>query len=41
MMIVKAGTNPEPSKFELDNRALARKAAAKGYVFMKTMVSFL
>ena len=35
MKIVKAGTNPEPTKFELNNRALARKAAAEGYVLLE------
>ena len=35
MKIIKAGTNPEPTQFELDNRALARKAAAEGYVLLE------
>ena len=35
MKIVKAGTNPEPTEFELNNRALARKAAAEGYVLLE------
>ena len=35
MKIVKAGTNPEPTQFELANRALARKAAAEGYVLLE------
>ncbi len=35
MKIVKAGTNPEPAKFELDNRALARKAASEGFVLLE------
>ncbi len=35
MKIVKAGTNPEPTKFEQANRALARKAAAAGFVLLK------
>ena len=35
MKIVKAGTNPEPTQFELDNRALARKAAAEGFVLLE------
>ena len=35
MKIVKAGTNPEPTQFELNNRALARKAAAEGFVLLE------
>ena len=35
MKIVKAGTNPEPTQFELENRALARKAAAEGFVLLE------
>ena len=35
MKIVKAGTNPEPTQFELNNRALARKAAADGFVLLE------
>ena len=35
MKIVKAGTNSEPTQFELANRALARKAAAEGYVLLE------
>ncbi len=35
MKIVKAGTNPEPAKFELANRALARKAASEGFVLLE------
>lgn len=35
MKIVKAGTNPEPTQFELDNRALARKAAVEGFVLLE------
>ncbi len=35
MKIVKAGIHPEPAKFELDNRALARKAAAEGFVLLE------
>ena len=35
MKIVKAGINPEPTKFELDNRALARKAASEGFVLLE------
>ncbi len=33
--IVLAGTNIEPSRMELDNRALAREAAAEGFVLLK------
>lgn len=33
--IVKAGTDRSPSKLELDNRKLARKAAAEGFVLLK------
>ena len=39
MKIVKAGTNPEPTQFELDNRALARKAAAEGFVLLKNEIA--
>jgi len=35
MKIVKAGIDPEPTRFELDNRALARKAAAEGFVLLE------
>ena len=35
MKIIKAGTNPEPTQFESANRALARKAAAEGYVLLE------
>ncbi len=35
MKIVKAGINPEPTRFELDNRALARKAASEGFVLLE------
>ena len=35
MKIVKAGTNPEPTQFEQNNRALARKAAAEGFVLLE------
>lgn len=35
MKIVKAGTNPEPTQFELNNRALARKAATEGFVLLE------
>ena len=35
MKIVKAGTQKEPSKVELDNRILARKAAAEGFVLLE------
>jgi len=35
MKIVKAGTNPEPTQFELNNRTLARKAAAEGFVLLE------
>ena len=36
MIIVKAGTNPEPTQYELNNRALARKVASEGYVLLET-----
>lgn len=35
MKIVKAGTSPEPTQFEQENRALARKAAAEGFVLLE------
>ncbi len=34
-MIVKGGTSPEPTEFELHNRTLARKAAAEGFVLLE------
>ena len=33
--IVKGGTDPRPDKKELENRALARRAAAEGFVLLK------
>ena len=35
MKIVKAATNPNPSELELQNRALARRAAAEGFVLLE------
>ena len=33
--VILAGTDPNPGKIEIDNRKLARKAAAEGFVLLK------
>lgn len=35
MKILKGGTDKVPSPMELENRALARKAASQGFVLLK------